>query len=142
MSNLVFVDTWAWLALAMRKDQFHEAAKRRHAALMANGRTYLTSDYVLSELATQLYRSLPAAEAERFFSVVLKCCDDNVYRLEQITPDRFCAAWVLRQQFADKPRISFVDLVSMALMKEMGVTDVFTGDAHFAHVNLGFTILD
>lgn len=71
MSNHVFVDTWAWLALALRRDQHHSAAKRRHAELLKDRRQYVTSDYVLSELATQLYRSTAAHEAEAFFAAVL-----------------------------------------------------------------------
>jgi predicted nucleic acid-binding protein len=140
MSSLVFVDTWAWLALALRKDQFHDAAKQRHAALVAAGKRYVTSDYILSELATQLFRSLPAVQAEQFFAAVLQGCDSGAYQLELVTPQRFAKAWEFRQRYADKPQISFVDLTSMAIMNEMGVVDVFTGDAHFAHVNLGFNI--
>jgi predicted nucleic acid-binding protein len=141
MSPLVFVDTWAWLALALRRDQHHAEAKRIHESLTAAGRQYLTTDYVLAELATQLYRAVHAAHAERFFGAVLKTISSGTYRLETITPARFAEAWRLRQLYADKPNISFVDLTSFAVMKELGVMDAFTGDAHFAHVNLGFTVL-
>lgn len=142
MSSLVFVDTWAWLALALRKDQFHNAAKRRHVALIAAGKRYVTSDYILSELATQLFRSLPAVQAEQFFTAILKGCDSGAYQLELVSPPRFAKAWEFRRRYHDKPQISFVDLTTMAIMNEMGVADVFTGDAYFSHVNLGFNILD
>jgi predicted nucleic acid-binding protein len=142
MSSLVFVDTWAWLALALRRDQFHEAAKRRHASLRAAGRRYVTSDYILCELVTQLFRTLPANQAEQFCAVVLQSCTDGTFQLEQITSQRFANAWELRRQYVDKPRISFVDFTTMAVMKEMDVTEIFTGDAHFLQVNLDFQILD
>lgn len=137
----VFIDTWAWLALALRRDQHHAEARRIHQSLVAAGRQYLTSDYVLAELATQLYRSTHATHAEEFFSAVLQAIDVGDYRLERITPSRFAEAWRLRRVYADKPDISFVDLTSFAVMRELGVTDVFTGDAHFTHVNLGFRLL-
>jgi len=44
----------------------------------------------------------------------------------------------MRQRFHDKPDISFVDFTSFVVMQELGITDVFTGDAHFKQVNLGF----
>ena len=96
MSNLTFVDTWAWLALALRKDQFHEAAKRRHASLMSAGRRYVTSDYVLCELATQLYRSLSSDQAEQFFAAILEGCNAGIYQLEFVSLQRFANAWELR----------------------------------------------
>jgi predicted nucleic acid-binding protein len=141
MSSPVFVDTWAWLALALRRDQHHAAATRLHQSLVSAGRQYFTTDYVLAELATQLYRSMNASQAEPFFGAVLHAIDTGAYRLERITPARFAEAWRLRQVYADKPDISFVDLTSFAVMSELGVTDVFTGDAHFDHVNLGFQLL-
>jgi hypothetical protein len=27
---MIFVDTWAWLALAVKRDQFHAIAKAQH----------------------------------------------------------------------------------------------------------------
>ena len=59
-------------------------------------------------------------------------------KLERITEARFKAAWSLRKRYQDKPDISFTDLTSFALMQELGISKVFTGDAHFEIVNLGF----
>ena len=41
---MIFVDTWAWLALALRRDQHHESAKRFHAEIVRSGRQYVTTD--------------------------------------------------------------------------------------------------
>lgn len=138
---MIFVDTWAWLALALRRDQHHESAKRFHAEVVQSGRQYVTTDYVLTELVTQLYRSLDAKRAESFMTAVLAAIDSGRYRRELITPERFVKAWRLRTQYSDKPAISFVDLTSFVVMQDLGIVDVFTGDAHFSQVNLGFRLV-
>lgn len=141
MTTPVFVDTWAWLALALRRDQHHGRASQIHQSLIAAGRHYLTTDYVLAELATQLYRSTGAPQAEAYFDALLKAIDAGQYRLERITPTRFAEAWRLRRVYSDKPTISFVDLTSFVVMSELRLTEVFTGDAHFSQVTLGFQLL-
>jgi predicted nucleic acid-binding protein len=57
-----------------------------------------------------------------------------------VSAAQFEQAWVLRQRYHDKPDISFTDLTSMVVMQDLGITDVFTGDAHFQQVNLGFRL--
>ena len=44
----------------------------------------------------------------------------------------------LRLKFQDKPRISFTDLTSMVVMKELRIADILTGDTHFVQVGMGF----
>jgi len=47
----------------------------------------------------------------------------------------------MRQKFHDKPDISFVDFTSMVVMQDLGITEVFGGDAHFQQVGLGFSLV-
>ena len=101
----------------------------------------MTTDYVLAELITQLYRLLPSAHAESFVAAVLTAVEAGTYRLERISSERFAAAWQLRRQYADKPTISFVDFTSFVVMRELAIQDVFTGDGHFDQANLGFRLL-
>ena len=58
--------------------------------------------------------------------------------VERITSERFAAAWSLRVQFQDKPKISFTDFSSMAVMTELGIQRILTDDDHFLHVGKGF----
>ena len=45
-------------------------------------------------------------------------------------------AWELKKRFNDKPRISFADLTSMAIMAELGIQQVLTEDARAMYAAL------
>jgi predicted nucleic acid-binding protein len=51
---MIFVDTWAWVALADKSDPYHRKAKAQHRKLLRIKRRYVTTDYVLSETITYL----------------------------------------------------------------------------------------
>lgn len=55
--KIIFIDTWAWLALSNKKDKYHEAAKEEYNDIIKNKLTKLTSDYVLDETITALFRN-------------------------------------------------------------------------------------
>ena len=138
---MILVDTWAWVALALKRDQHHQHVKGQHKALRRAGRLYVTTNFVMSELIAHLYTTLAADQARTFINNVLASADAGVYRLIHVSPDQFRRAWQLRQRYDDKPDISFVDFTSMVIMQELGMTDVFTGDAHFQQVGLGFRLV-
>lgn len=135
---MIFVDTWAWIALAVKQDQFHQIAKTQHDLSRQAGRKYVTSNYVLSELITFLYSATSADTARAFVDSLLLAADAGTYLLVHLSPDQFHRAWQLRKKYDDKPDISFVDFTSMVAMQDLGITDVFTGDHHFEHVGMGF----
>ena len=139
--KLVFIDTWAWLALANRKDAYHESAMKGYAEIKAEGCRLVTSDYVLDETITALFRSVIYRSAVKFIESLLAMIESGKLSLKVITEPRFKAAWSLRKKYQDKPGISFTDLASFVLMQELGISKVFTGDAHFEEVNLRFEIL-
>ena len=97
-----------------------------------------TSDYVLDETMTLLFRREVFEEAVRFVEAILSAAEQGRLIIERITSDRFANAWTLRQRFQDKPAISFTDLTSMVVMRELGINDVLTEDEHFDQVGMGF----
>jgi uncharacterized protein len=85
-----------------------------------------------------MFSRRPFPESERFANALMA---SPYVMVEQVTEERFAAAWKLRLKFSDKPAISFTDLTSMVIMKEMAISDVLTADTHFAQVGLGFRLL-
>jgi uncharacterized protein len=138
---MIFVDTWAWIALLDDKDQHHERAANAHRKLQKRRQKYVTSDYVLNELINSLYSVGPATKAQAAINALLSRADSGTHQLIHVSPQQFRRAWQLRQKYHDKPDISFVDFTSMVVMQDLGITDVFTGDDHFRQVGLGFRLL-
>ena len=137
---MIFVDTWAWIALLDDTDQFHREAQKAHRKLQKKRQMYVTTDFVLNELINCLYSIGPAATAQVTINAMLSRADAGTYLLIHISPQQFRRAWQMRQKYGDKPDISFVDFTSMAVMQDLGIVDVFTGDDHFRRVNLGFQL--
>jgi predicted nucleic acid-binding protein len=135
---MIFVDTWAWLALAYARDPYHAIAVRQHQLFRQQRRRYITSDFVLSEFISALFRAVPFGPARHFTDNLFQSVQAGRLRLEFVSPAQFHRAYTLRIRYHDKPDISFVDFTSMVVMQDLGITDVFTGDAHFQQVNLGF----
>ncbi len=131
----LFVDTWGWLALADRSDVYHEPAAKFYAERSRRTGRIFTSNFVLDEFLTLLFARRPAAEASRFTKALLA---SQFVTVEFVTRERFDLAIELRFKLADKPKISFTDLTSMVIMKELGIADVMTADSHFLQVGLGF----
>jgi len=138
---VIFVDTWAWLALAYAKDPYHTMAAQQHRQLRRHKRRYVTSDYVLSELISALFGVLAFGPARHFMDNLFQSFQRGRHQLVFVSADQFQRAYQLRLQYHDKPEISFVDLTSMVVMQDLGITEVFTGDAHFRQVGLGFHLL-
>jgi len=138
---MIFVDTWAWLAIAYAKDPYHKVASAHHQHFRRQKQRYVTTDYVLSETISGLFGAVPFGMAKHFMDNLLQSIRSGRHRLEFVTPDQFHRAYDLRLRYQDKPDISFVDFTSMVVMQDLGITDVFSGDAHFRQVNLGFQLV-
>ena len=138
---MIFVDTWAWLALAVKRDQFHAAAKAQHQKFLAAKSRYVTTDFVLGELISRLYRTGPVVRAQGYVRALFAKVDGGDYLLVHVSADQFRRAWQMRQKYHDKADMSFVDFTSMVVMQDLGIVEVFTGDDHFRQVNLGFQLV-
>ncbi|MBF2046041.1 MAG: PIN domain-containing protein [Elainella sp. C42_A2020_010] len=137
----VFVDTWGWVALGYRQDNCHQQVTEIYRTLRSANILLHTSDYVLDEVMTLLFRREVFAEAVRFMEGIFAAAELRQLQIHRVTSEYFAAAWRLRMQYQDKPLISFTDLTSMVIMRSQGLQTVLTQDEHFIQVGLGFSRL-
>jgi predicted nucleic acid-binding protein len=95
---MIFVDTWAWLALAVKLDQFHAIAKAQHQKLRKANQRYVTSDFIVSEVISRLYRTINATTAQGYVQALLSKVDAGDYLLVHVSPQQFRRAWQMRQK--------------------------------------------
>jgi len=134
----VFIDTWGWLTLRDRDESRHEDVKEFYRQFRDQNGIIYTSDYVIDETITLVFKRLPFKTAKESLAKIDKAIEEGYLQVEWVTPERFEKAKGLRLKYQDKPKISFTDLTSMVIMKELGVKDIITGDEHFEYVGMGF----
>lgn len=134
----LFVDTWGWLVLANDRDPAFAAVAALRRQYAESGGLWVTSDYVLDETFTRLFTTTPFRHAEAFCKGIFESQKAGVLTIESIHAQRFEQAYRLRLRYRDKPLISFTDLTSFTVMRELGIRTVLTADAHFTQIGLGF----
>lgn len=134
----LFIDTWGWLTLLDKRESRHqEVVDYYYDFRLQQGLAY-TSDYVLDETITLLFRRLPFTTARESLESINQAIKESYLLLVRITPEQFDLAIQLRLKFQDKPRISFTDFVSMVVMREHDIADSLTEDDHFTQVGMAF----
>ena len=126
--ELVFVDTGAWIALALTRDPRHAQAREVWEDLQALGARLLTSVPVLLETFTFLDRN-----TQRDVALVWKDALGQIPRLEILPVGRaeLADAWPYFER-RDLHKLSSVDATSFVLMARERIQTVFSFDPHFA----------
>ena len=132
----VLVDSWGWISLLSPKENRHKEVKQYYNRLKSNGAEIITTDYILAETITFLYRRLPVAAAEDALNTLNKAIDNDIIQLEWVSKIYFNEAINLRKRYKDKPDISFTDLTSIAIITDKNIKEVLTDDDHFIQVGL------
>ncbi|MEJ7669737.1 MAG: PIN domain-containing protein [Casimicrobiaceae bacterium] len=123
-----FVDSGAWIALALSRDPLHASAREQWDMLQAEGAKLHTSIPVVIETFTFLERNATrdvaltwkASIYERGTVKILPC---DLRDLEQ--------SWEYFKR-ADLHKLSAVDAASFVIMKRARIRLAFTFDHHFA----------
>lgn len=136
--NSLFIDTWGWLVIGHRRESQHLKVKEYYRELRKSGVSIYTSDYVIDELITILFKREIYSEAVQFLEGIFTAIKWHQLLLINVDTDIFTKAWKLRKKFQDKPNISFTDLTSMTIMREFKIKMILTDDDHFLHVGMGF----
>lgn len=126
--ELVFVDTGAWIALALSRDPLHARAVELWDSLKGDGVRLHTSVAVLLETFTFLDRN-----ANRDVALAWKDSLANVggLRVLPVVPADLEEAWPYFRR-RDLHKLSAVDATSFVLMAHEKIRIAFTFDHHFA----------
>jgi predicted nucleic acid-binding protein len=132
----VFVDTGAWIALALTRDPLHDRARAAWERLRSSGRRILTSLPIVIETFTFLDRNTTRDVALQWKDLLPKIPH---FKVLECTSRDLAEAWA----FLSRPnlhKLSLVDATSFVLMARERVRIAFAYDHHFASV--GFRLLD
>lgn len=134
----VFVDTWAFVAQADRRDAWHPAAAEALTAIAGRGWPLVTSTDVVDEAVTAVSALLGGTAAVQFLGDLEDMALGDELVLIAITETRRAAgAKVFRRLAPDVPRLSLTDCTSFAVMSELGLKLALTGDQHFTRAGKG-----
>ena len=85
----IFVDTWGWVALGHRRDQYHLNVKQLYQELRLSKVPIHTSDYVLDEVMTLLFKREVFQEAVCFVEGILRAAELGQVQISYVTSDYF-----------------------------------------------------
>ncbi len=124
---MIFVDTGAFLARHLGRDQHHQAAKAAWAKLGATKEACGTSNFVLDELLTLLGRGAGYGFAAQRARSYYASSGLTILRPEE-EDELEALDWFTKYQDQE---VSFTDCVSFALMRRHRLSRVFSFDRHF-----------
>ncbi len=100
----VFIDTWGWLTLRDRKESRHQEVKDFYRQFRDQNGIIYTSDYVIDETITLVFKRLPFKTAKESLSKIDKAIEKGYLQVEWVTPERFEKAKRLRTRISPRYR--------------------------------------
>jgi predicted nucleic acid-binding protein len=129
----VFLDTVGLLALFNVDDQWHGAADAAYERIKRDGRNFITTSFVFLEAGNAAART-----RVRPLIITVRRQMAEQGRIDFPSQRDWEHGWSLYEQnFAN--RAGIVDCISFAVMRRLGLTEVFSNDQHFTAA--GFTTL-
>ena len=131
----VFVDSGAWIALALSRDPLHAQAREQWDRLLGAGAKLHTSIPVVIETFTFLDRNANRDVALTWKEAIYK---PGTVRILSCEPRDLEHSWEYFRR-ADLHKLSAVDATSFAIMKRAQIRVAYAFDHHFAVV--GFRVV-
>lgn len=128
MSASLLVDTSGWAVPLLPNTDHYDEMKAFSEQIVAQGRTLVTTNYVIAELVALLHARSQVARRELLDFVAQVRTSAQVVFIDQVLDE---AAWSMLREYMDK-EWSLADAASFVVMRNMGITEAFSSDQHFA----------
>jgi len=124
---LIYVDTGAYLARYLSRDQYHQKAKDFWKKIRKSQESCFTSNFVLDETFTLLGRWAGYDFASQKAAIIYA---SKLLIILRPTREDEVKAIDFFQKYADQ-NVSFTDCISIVLMRNKKIKRVFSFDSHF-----------
>jgi predicted nucleic acid-binding protein len=133
----IFADTAGWGHLVDATQAYHHRAATIYRGARQQGRTFITTNYILTELVALLISPLriPHIHIVAFITGLKASPYVDIVHVDQTLDAQ---AWQLFVERPDK-EWSLVDCASFVVMQQYGLYEAFTTDHHFEQA--GFVCL-
>lgn len=135
MTDVVFVDSFAWIASINKSDNYHETTLKTIETLLKRGIKLITSNYVIIETINALSKTEFRKAVIEFVNKLEKSPSVQIIK---ITDEMYNNAWSFYQQRMDKDW-GITDCTSFEVMKMFNIKKAFTNDKHFKQA--GYSLL-
>ncbi|MBI2268667.1 MAG: PIN domain-containing protein [Candidatus Blackburnbacteria bacterium] len=135
-TTTIFVDTSAFKALIDFSDDFNSQARKLWGRLSKQKQPVLTTNFVLDETYTLLRVRLGREPAIKFKQRIN--ISPGFKRPQRVLAQDEVEAWKFFKELPGRG-VSYTDCTSFAVMKRLGLIEVFTFDRDFARA--GFKVL-
>lgn len=133
----IFVDTGAWIALAVRRDRLHGAAAAYARRLAETNTPLLTTNYVLLETYTRIRYDDGHNKALAFDAIIQDLLNRRRLALAWVTMPIHTQALEIFRTYADQI-FSLADCASFVVARERKIREVFGFDKNF--LTMGFIL--
>lgn len=132
LPQAVFVDTSGWAESVLGNTSNHLAMEAYARQLFADEqRTVVTTDDVLNEVVALLTATSRGVPRPKIIGLINSIRNATHVRIIHVDASMWDAAWAMLEQFTDKSW-SLVDATSFIVMRQLGISEAFTSDQHFA----------
>jgi predicted nucleic acid-binding protein len=140
MSEPVFVDASAWIAIVNRKDNKHKTAVRIYQRLLYSQSLLFTTNWTIYKALTLVKSRLGSAQAKSLWErITSRSIVELVAADEPVERDALELFW----RYQDKTW-GVVDCTSLVIMAAVGCRQAFAFDVHFTEASrqFGFAVLE
>lgn len=131
----VFVDTGAWIAMAIEKDQLHARAAAFGAELARTRVPLVTTNYVLSESYTRVLYEVGHAQAMAFDEKIQQLLSSRRLKLTWVSPQIHAQGLDIFRKYSDQT-FSMTDCTSFVVARHQSLREVFGFDQSFSVMGL------
>ena len=139
MSEAVFVDASAWVAITNRRDRYHGEALFLYRHLLRSETPFITSTWTAYEALSIVKTKLGYHQAERLWQRILRASLVTVIKVDD---EIEAGALELFWSYRDK-NWGVIDCSSLLIMEETDCRQAFAFDRHFTEASkqFGFSVL-